>query len=399
MQSYVVIGGGLAGLTAANALAGANRSVILYEQSAHLGGRAATLQDHGFLLNFGPHALYRGGRALATLRGWNIPVNGHVPEINSAAFLTYRDAKYEFVRSAGGLFRSRLFRLGEKLEAVRMLASLQRDSPPPGQSMDQWLTRHAGSPRVRALAEAITRVSTYTAEMQHLSANAALTQIQLALRQGVLYLDGGWQTIIDGLVRRAQSLGVEIRRGESLDNLRHIDASGVILAVPPKAVEKLTGGWLPPLPPVRMATLDLGLRSLPSGAARFALGMDRPLYLSLHSAAACLAPAGAALFHIGKYLSHGDTDANSIRAELEQHADLCLPGWRDQAEVVRYLPNLTVTHSAAIPAGRPDVDALGLDGVAIAGDWVGPDAMLADAAVSSALRAAAVVQKREVKAA
>ena len=76
-----------------------------------------------------------------------------------------------------------------------------------------------------------------------------------------------------------------------------------------------------------------------------------------------------------------------------------MPGWREQAEVVRYLPNLTVTHATAAPAGRPDVDALGLDGVAIAGDWVGPEAMLADAAVASALRAAAVVQRREVKAA
>src|SRR5579864_8862080 len=78
MQSYVVIGGGLAGLTAANALAGANRSVILYEQSAQLGGRAATLQDRGFLPNCGPHALYCGGRArlalphrvVAQRRGW-----------------------------------------------------------------------------------------------------------------------------------------------------------------------------------------------------------------------------------------------------------------------------------------------------------------------------------------
>ena len=73
MQSYIVIGGGLAGLTAANALAGAHRRVVLYEQSARLGGRAATQQDRGFLLNFGPHALYRGGRALGHLAGMENP--------------------------------------------------------------------------------------------------------------------------------------------------------------------------------------------------------------------------------------------------------------------------------------------------------------------------------------
>ena len=43
----------------------------------------------------------------------------------------------------------------------------------------------------------------------------------------------------------------------------------------------------------------------------------------------------------------------NVTFELEHHADLCLPGWRDQAEVVRYLPNLTVTHATAAPAGQP----------------------------------------------
>jgi phytoene dehydrogenase-like protein len=399
MQSYIVIGGGLAGLTAANALAGNHRKVVLYEQSARLGGRAATQEDRGFLLNFGPHALYRGGRAHGVWREWRIPFHGAVPDVTGDAFLTYGDTKYDLIRNTGGLLRSRLFRLGEKLEATRLFGGLVRGSAQPGESMDHWLDRHAATPRVRSLAEAITRVSTYTAEMPHLSAEAALAQIRLATRRGVLYLDGGWHTIIDGLARRAQALGVEIRCGESLDSLRHVDASAVILAIPPKAIERLTGVRLPVMRPVRMATLDLGLRSLPVGAARFALGMDRPLYLSLHSAAARLAPAGAALVHVGKYLSQNETDANRIRAELECHVDLCLPGWRDQAEIVRYLPNLTVTHATAAPGGRPDVDALGLEGVAIAGDWVGPEGMLADAAVASGLRAAAVVQRREVKAA
>ena len=57
MQRYIVVGGGLAGLTAANALAAEGRKVVLLEQSEHLGGRAMTRQDRGYLLNLGPHAL------------------------------------------------------------------------------------------------------------------------------------------------------------------------------------------------------------------------------------------------------------------------------------------------------------------------------------------------------
>jgi phytoene dehydrogenase-like protein len=51
MQRYIVLGGGLAGLTAANALAGDGHKVVLLEQSQHLGGRAITQPDRGYLLN------------------------------------------------------------------------------------------------------------------------------------------------------------------------------------------------------------------------------------------------------------------------------------------------------------------------------------------------------------
>lgn len=70
MRSYVVIGGGLAGLTAANALAETGNRVVLLEQSKHLGGRAQTQQQSGYSLNLGPHALYCGGTAFAMFRDW-----------------------------------------------------------------------------------------------------------------------------------------------------------------------------------------------------------------------------------------------------------------------------------------------------------------------------------------
>ncbi len=42
--------------------------------------------------------------------------------------------------------------------------------------------------------------------------------------------------------------------------------------------------------PVRMACLDIALSSLPDKDALFALGVDRTLYFSVHSAYAKLAP-------------------------------------------------------------------------------------------------------------
>jgi hypothetical protein len=99
-----------------------------------------------------------------------------------------------------------------------------------------------------------------------------------------------------------------------------------------------------------------------------------------------------------KYLG-GPADAASDRFDLEQFVDLAIPGWRDHAVVIRYLPNMTVTPAAFSLQGRPAVDELGIPGVFLAGDWVGGEAMLADAAVASGLRAAEMVQRQRWRAA
>jgi phytoene dehydrogenase-like protein len=390
MQSYIVIGGGLAGLTAANALAQPGRKVTLLEQSEHLGGRAITQQDSGFFLNLGPHALYRGGPATRTFNEWKIPFNGHLPA-QTGGYFVYEGKKFPLITGAASLLTSPLFGIGEKLEAGNLLRLFSAGHAP-RQTMREWIDDHVRSPKVRDLAAALTRLTTFVADLDHLNAAAALPQIALAIASSVSYIDYGWQTLIDGLAARARSLGVEIRCGAPVTSLAFLDADGVILAVPPATVEKFTGTTFPNLRPVRVACLDLGLSALPENSANFGLGIDRPFYFSVHSAAAQLAPQGSALIQLAKYLA-ADSDPIADRAELEQFADLMAPGWRERVSMTRFLPNMTVSHAMATPEGRPAVDALAGQGVFLAGDWVGPEHMLTDAVVSSALRAAAMVEQ------
>jgi phytoene dehydrogenase-like protein len=140
--------------------------------------------------------------------------------------------------------------------------------------------------------------------------------------------------------------------------------------------------------------MDLGLRELPLADRTFALGIDMPLYMSVHSRWADLAPKRTALVHVAKYLPiAGVADHDKDRLELEQLMDLVQPGWREQIVHERFLPRLTVTHALVRArngglAGRPAVDAPAIENVYIVGDWVGPEGMLVDAAFASAYRAA-----------
>ena len=64
----VVIGGGMAGLTAACYLARAGADVTLFEKAPNLGGRAASRDFDGFRFNRGIHALYTGGATSRVLQ-------------------------------------------------------------------------------------------------------------------------------------------------------------------------------------------------------------------------------------------------------------------------------------------------------------------------------------------
>jgi hypothetical protein len=271
--------------------------------------------------------------------------------------------------------------------------------------MAEWLDRHHLSlPRVREFAATAIRISTFAIDLDHLSAPVALRQIASALKANVLYLDDGWQTLVDGLAARARSLGVDIRCGEPVGRLDSVDATGIVLAVGPAEVQKLTGIPLPAGRAVYMASLDLALDGMPGDGPNTAFAVDRPLYFSTHSASARLGPKGGRMVHVAKYLGSAPQDSTAVRAELEEYATLVLPRWRQYTKFVRFLPQLMVTSTMPTPAQRPNVDILpslshGARRVTIAGDWVGPEGMLADAAVASALDAARFIERRTAAAA
>jgi phytoene dehydrogenase-like protein len=140
--------------------------------------------------------------------------------------------------------------------------------------------------------------------------------------------------------------------------------------------------------------LDLALKGLPNPNIQFALGINRPLYFSVHSDWADVAPDGGALIHAAKYLGPEKVkDVRSVQHELESMVDVLQPGWRTRVVKQRFLSDLTVSHALPLAKkgglnGRPSVNETGFSGIYIIGDWVGNEGMLTDAAMSSAKSAA-----------
>ena len=414
-----IVGGGLAGLTAATILARAGQSVTLYERSPTMGGRALTHTKAGYHFNLGPHALYCAGPGVRILKRLGIRFSGTKP-VASGAYALDGGTKHALPGGFFSLVTTSLLRLPAKIETARLLGSITKIDTAPIQSVtiSDWLQSRVRQPDVRRLVLALVRVATYANDPERMSAGSALDQIRSALTVGVQYLDGGWQTLVDGLQEAARAAGVTFETGvrvaaveaeTEVHGVRLADgsvrpASTVIIAGAPGTAAELLSGtagrtvrpWAEAAIPIKAACLDIGLASLPQPRARFALGIDRPLYLSVHSAYARLAPDGGATIHVAKYLNPAEpSDPKSDERELEGALDLVQPGWRDVIVARRFLPNMIVSN--ALPTatsggtgGRPGPAVPGVRGLYVCGDWVGTDALLADTSFASAERAAAL---------
>ena len=132
---------------------------------------------------------------------------------------------------------------------------------------------------------------------------------------GVLYLDGGWQTIIDQLHNKAVISGVQVQTRTAVkqiapvehDHVKLVLSNGeeilgkyVICTTGPHELNKMLGekvnlsqsSFFTKTTTVKGATLDVALSQLPNPKRLFAMGISNPLYYSVHSNYARLSEDG-----------------------------------------------------------------------------------------------------------
>jgi phytoene dehydrogenase-like protein len=413
-----VVGGGIGGLAAAALAARRGKRVGVFERAKVLGGRGASQQRAGFTWNLGGHALYRGGPAERVLSSLGVSYSGSPPPL--AGYAIVGDEAHVLPTGPLTLLRTGALGLRGKLEAGKLLARLgsldtaKLDSV----TLAAWLDGEMKDARARAIFEMFVRLTTYANAPDLVSAGASLAQLRLGQTKGVLYLDGGWQTLVDALTASVKAHDVRIEPGADVQRVEpreggfgltgadglEIHARHVVLAVAPGVAAALVHGpardvleaWSKACIPSRASCLDVVLSELPRPNARLALGVLLPTYLSVHSTVCKLGGDGrAALIHLMKYLSPED-DASGGEAELEACLDRMQPGWRDVLVERRFLPKLVTTNALVTAkagglSGRPGPLVPGCVGLAVVGDWVGAEGMLADASLGSAWAADAAL--------
>ena len=216
----IIIGGGLAGLTTAALLARSGKAVTLFEHSSReIGGRARTAEIDGFYFNQGPHALYLTDATDSILKEIGITYTGGIPA--GKGYLISGGKKREIAGDysswlSGKSDGSQFFISPTKIDFSQLESVTEQE----------WLDKNIHDINDAEIIKTIFRLNTYANDPDIQSIGPVLHQIYVGSQAGVMYLDGGWQTLVDGLLTVAKNANARIVMGKKAIRVKRTDSSG-----------------------------------------------------------------------------------------------------------------------------------------------------------------------------
>lgn len=416
----VIVGGGLAGYVAANYLAKTGMSILIIEKDKKVGGRARTDKINQEFFNLGPHALYKKGNAVPILQELGIELYGKSPKLQG--LLMNDKVEYTAPFNPLGVFTTGFLSWKERMEWLKVLVKLKSTDIEKlsEQTFQQWVQQITNSKNVQSLLLILGRLATYCHAPEKVSASVIVTHLKMVM-QGVLYIDRGWQTIIDQLHNKAVISGVQIQTGVivneikmaenniilSLSTKEELICKYVLSTTGPRELMKMLGNnttqtqmdFFAQLSPVKGAALDIALTQLPKPNRLFAMEITEPFYYSVHSNSAVLSDnQNTIVLHVFKYLHPDDNiDGKELKKELEQFLEKIQPGWQEHKISSRFMPTITVNQRLPQIGDEQKLQRSKSEvaGLYLAGDWVSSHSILSEGAVSSAKQAAEEIIEKE----
>lgn len=369
MTRVTIVGGGLAGLTAAISCAERGAAVRLLEAHDQLGGRARSAAGP-YKANLGPHALLAASPMWPWLREREL-LPPHVRSPLSGVRFRWRDD----IR--------RVPAVGATIAALRLRAR----SAPADVSFRSWAAGLVGDEAADQLARG-AGILTYYHDPGELSAAFVWEHVVRGLLSApptARYPVGGWTSLVERMAEHARRLGVEIETGARVDELPE---PRVIVATELADARGLLGDdsleWLSG----HAVCLDLAVRHR-RGDPFAVVDLQEAGWAERFTAAdPSLAPEGEELIQAQMPVRPGETEA-SAAVRLERLLDAAFAGWRER-ETWRRRQVMKGRTAALDPPGttwrdRPAIDRSG--DVFLAGDMVAAPGCLSEIAWASAVEA------------
>lgn len=368
-STITIVGGGVAGLTAAISCAEGGANVSLLEAHSALGGRARSSEGR-YKANFGPHVLYKDGPFWRWLADRKL-----LP-------------RYAGMPLAGVRCRWRgEIRRTPPLSVLPAVLRLRGREAPVDMDFRAWAAEHSDE-RTAAMLSAAAGVYTFHHDPGELSAAFVwkrTVRTLLSPPPTARYAIGGWSSLVSSLQERATDLGVVIVTGTRVEELPD---PPVIVATELGQARSLLADDSVAWTSGHTVCLDLGLEHR-RGDPFVVSDMDEAGWIERFSAPdPSLAPAGEELVQAQMPIRPGE-DVERAATRLEVLLDGSLPDWRER-ETWRRRQVMDARSGALDMPGtswrdRPAVDRG--DGVFLAGDMVAAPGLLAEVAWASGVEA------------
>ncbi|MEW9701599.1 FAD-dependent oxidoreductase [Paenibacillus sp. SI8] len=372
-MKVAIIGGGLAGLTAAAYLS-ENPHVegILFERSPQLGGRAFTYEKAGFTLNYGAHAVYGIDRHTLSSMEKELGLSFSSKQVDKRkVFYAKHNQLTPAPLDAINLLRTDLLNTAQKVRFVGEIAAIIANihNLKNYATLADYLAESNADEDVKELWEHLVCSNFFIApEDARNVSGAVISEYYHNLflsSKPVNYVLGSWAVITNQLKQKMTSSGRwELAIQEGVDSLRYADRKfilqtknreeafdKVIFAMPVQQVVKLlkATAWEPFLAPYESNTAtevmvyDVGLSRVVARPFSYISDMDNKLFISDVSATDhTLVPEGGQLLQGIAYLSDRFDNEEERKAYLEKKTlqmealfDMHYPGWRDVTAVKR----------------------------------------------------------------
>jgi hypothetical protein len=372
MREITVVGGGIAGLTAAIACAEGGARVRLLEAHEELGGRARSA-DGPYKANLGPHALYKGSAPWAWLHERDLIPPMVRPLLSGLRF-----------RYDGDLQRT------PPLSMIPATLRLRGRAAPVDRDFRSWATEHTDE-RTAQLLSAAAGVYTFHHDPGSLSAAFVWersVRLLISAPPPARYVVGGWTTLIERLARHAREAGVTIATGERVDAL---PSTPTILALKMADARALLGDDTLTWESGNTLCLDLAVRRR-RGDMYIVSDLDEAGWVERFTGPdRTLAPVGEELIQAQMPI-RPDESADQAGLRLERLLDVSLVDWRERTTWRRRQVMAGRSGALDMPGtswrDRPAVDRG--DGVFVCGDQMAAPGCLAEVAMASAIDAAAM---------
>jgi phytoene dehydrogenase-like protein len=370
MQKITVIGGGLAGLTAAISCAEQGAEVRLLEAHAELGGRARSMSGP-YKANLGPHALLSSNPLWSWLGERKLMPPYARPPLSGVRFRWRDDIR-------------RVPAVGAAVAALR----LRGRTAPVELDFRTWATDHVGPEAADQLARS-AGILTYHHDPGELSAAFVwepLVRGLLSAPPTARYPIGGWSRLVESMRGHAERLGIVIETGVRVDSL---PARPVIVATELADARALLGDdsltWLSG----KAVCLDLAVARR-RGDPFVVVDLQETGWIERYTAAdKSVAPDGEELIQAQMPIRPGES-ADSAAARLERLLDASFTDWRER-ETWRRRQVMDGRTGALDEPGKTWRDRPGIDrgdGVYLAGDMVAAPGCLSEIAWASGVDAA-----------